>query len=108
VGSTLVDGQAPKENFVAKKSPAEFAVCLHSPRSTSLEGVPALCRLLTCGAAPQQLYKENELPGGHIIMLGPGNQVSLHYLYLRVQRGGASRACASTVRVCARAFGRAP
>jgi len=27
VGSTLIDGQAPKENFVAKKTPVEFAVC---------------------------------------------------------------------------------
>ena len=102
MGSTLIDGQAPKENFVAKKSPAEFAVCLHSPRSTPLEGVPALCRLLTCGAAPQQLYKDNELPGGHIIMLGPGNQVSLHHLCLRVHRAAVHPVRVRARCVCAR------
>lgn len=46
VGSTLIDGQAPKENFVATKSPAEYA----------------------------EMYKKHNLPGGHVIMLGPGNE----------------------------------
>jgi len=46
VGSTLIEGQAPKENFVASKTPAEYA----------------------------QLYQTSGLPGGHIIMLGPGNE----------------------------------
>lgn len=46
VGSSLVEGQAPTENFVATKSPGEYA----------------------------EMYQASGLPGGHIIMLGPGNE----------------------------------
>lgn len=45
VGSTLVDGAAPTENFVSAHSPAWFA----------------------------KLYAEKELRGGHVIKLGRGN-----------------------------------
>eukprot|EP01121_Diplochlamys_sp_Union-15-3_P000304 TRINITY_DN1028_c0_g1_i4.p1 TRINITY_DN1028_c0_g1~~TRINITY_DN1028_c0_g1_i4.p1 ORF type:complete len:209 (+),score=35.32 TRINITY_DN1028_c0_g1_i4:43-669(+) len=46
VGSTLKDGQVPITNFVAEKTSEYFA----------------------------QLYKKDELKGGHVIMLGPGNE----------------------------------
>jgi len=50
VGSTLSDDpdRPPVENFVAKRSPAEFAA----------------------------LYAQAQLEGGHVIMLGPGNEAS--------------------------------
>ena len=50
VGSTLVDGQPEslKTNFTASHSPAWFA----------------------------DLYRRDNLAGGHIIMLGPGNEVA--------------------------------
>ena len=78
VGSTLVDGQTPKENFVATKSPAEFAVIFwrrfphaHSPE---FEHASSAYFLTRCISAMQELYKANNLPGGHIVMLGPGNE----------------------------------
>lgn len=46
VGSTLRDGQDPETNFVAQKPPAYFA----------------------------ELYRRDNLEGGHAIMLGPGNE----------------------------------
>ena len=48
VGSTLTDdaSSAPVENFVASRSAAEFA----------------------------ELYRRDGLAGGHVIMLGPGNE----------------------------------
>ena len=48
VGSTLSDdaSSAPVENFVASRSAAEFA----------------------------ELYRRDGLAGGHVIMLGPGNE----------------------------------
>ena len=48
VGSTLIDGQPErlKTNFTASRSPAWFA----------------------------ELYRQDNLAGGHIIMLGPGNE----------------------------------
>lgn len=46
VGSSLHDGQAPTTNFVADHSPAYFA----------------------------EQYRRDALPGGHVIMLGPGNE----------------------------------
>ena len=46
VGSTLRDGQVPKTNFTTEKPPAHFA----------------------------ELYRRDRLPGGHVIMLGPGNE----------------------------------
>jgi len=48
VGSTLVDGSTPTTNFVSEKSAAYFA----------------------------ELYKKDELKGGHVIMLGPGNEAA--------------------------------
>lgn len=45
VGGTLVDGQQPETNFQAEKPAAWFA----------------------------ELYRRDNLPGGHIIQLGPGN-----------------------------------
>ena len=46
VGGTLTDGEeAPTENFVSEKSSAEFA----------------------------ELFKQDQLTGGHVIKLGPGN-----------------------------------
>jgi phosphoribosylformimino-5-aminoimidazole carboxamide ribotide isomerase len=46
VGSSLSDQQAPKTNFVAQQGAAHFA----------------------------NLYFRDGLPGGHVIMLGPGNE----------------------------------
>ncbi|MEM9479735.1 MAG: phosphoribosylformimino-5-aminoimidazole carboxamide ribotide isomerase [Verrucomicrobiota bacterium] len=47
VGGTLgQDGGTPTENFVSDRNAAWFA----------------------------ELYRKNELPGGHVIMLGPGNE----------------------------------
>ena len=46
VGSTLRDGEKPQTNFVAEHTPAYFA----------------------------GRYRRDQLPGGHVIMLGPGNQ----------------------------------
>jgi phosphoribosylformimino-5-aminoimidazole carboxamide ribotide isomerase len=46
VGSSLSDQQAPKTNFVAQQDAAHFA----------------------------NLYFRDGLPGGHVIMLGPGNE----------------------------------
>ena len=46
VGSTLRDGAVPETNFVAEKPAAYFA----------------------------ELYRHDNLPGGHLIMLGPGNE----------------------------------
>mgnify|MGYP001070408370 CR=1 FL=1 len=46
VGSTLRDGATPETNFVAAYPPAYFA----------------------------ELYRRDQLPGGHVIMLGPGNE----------------------------------
>jgi len=48
VGSTLVDGAAPTENFVSAHSPAWFA----------------------------KLYAEKKLRGGHVIKLGSGNDAA--------------------------------
>ena len=53
VGSTLRDGAVPETNFVAEKPPAYFA----------------------------ELYRHDNLHGGHVIMLGPGNeQAATHAL----------------------------
>lgn len=46
VGSTLRDGEKLQTNFVAEHPPAYFA----------------------------ERYRRDQLPGGHVIMLGPGNQ----------------------------------
>ena len=46
VGGTLRDGSQPAENFVSEKSPAWFAEC----------------------------FRRDQLGGGHVIMLGPGNE----------------------------------
>ena len=46
VGSTLREGESPATNFVATAPPAEFA----------------------------QRYRRDNLRGGHVIMLGPGNE----------------------------------
>jgi len=46
VGSTLKEGEKPATNFVATTPPAEFA----------------------------QRYRRDNLRGGHVIMLGPGNE----------------------------------
>lgn len=46
VGSTLRDGAAPTENFVSAAPPAHFAA----------------------------LFRRDGLRGGHVVMLGPGNQ----------------------------------
>jgi phosphoribosylformimino-5-aminoimidazole carboxamide ribotide isomerase len=46
VGGTLRDDSLPAENFVSKKSPAWFA----------------------------QRFRQDQLTGGHVIMLGPGNE----------------------------------
>jgi len=46
IGSSLNDQQAPKTNFVAQQDAAYFA----------------------------QIYLRDNLPGGHVIMLGPGNE----------------------------------
>ena len=46
VGGTLRDDSQPAENFVSEKSPAWFAEC----------------------------FRRDQLSGGHVIMLGPGNQ----------------------------------
>ena len=48
VGGTLVDGKTPETNFVASHSPAWFA----------------------------QLYRRDQLRGGHIIKLGSGNDTA--------------------------------
>ncbi|MBD3317971.1 MAG: phosphoribosylformimino-5-aminoimidazole carboxamide ribotide isomerase, partial [Chitinivibrionales bacterium] len=50
VGSTLSDapGQAPITNFETDKSPADFA----------------------------RMYRRDRLPGGHVVMLGPGNEAA--------------------------------
>lgn len=45
VGGTLVDGQEPTTNFASDRSPATYA----------------------------RMYREDALPGGHVIALGPGN-----------------------------------
>ena len=45
VGSSLRDGRIPETNFIAKKSPAYFA----------------------------ELYRRDDLSGGHVIKLGPDN-----------------------------------
>lgn len=53
VGSTLCDGAVPETNFVTEKPPAYFA----------------------------ELYRHDNLHGGHVIMLGPGNeQAATHAL----------------------------
>jgi len=46
VGSTLLDDGSPKENHVAEQPAAWFA----------------------------QKYRADQLPGGHVIKLGPGNE----------------------------------
>ena len=46
VGGTLRDDSQPAENFVSKKSPAWFA----------------------------ETFRRDQLSGGHVIMLGPGNE----------------------------------
>jgi len=46
VGSTLRDGQRPTTNFSTEASPAHFA----------------------------GMFRDDGLPGGHVIMLGPGNE----------------------------------
>jgi phosphoribosylformimino-5-aminoimidazole carboxamide ribotide isomerase len=46
VGGTLRDNSQPAENFVSEKSPAWFAEC----------------------------FRRDQLSGGHVIMLGPGNE----------------------------------
>ena len=46
VGGTLRDDSQPAENFVSEKSPAWFAEC----------------------------FRRDQLSGGHVIMLGPGNE----------------------------------
>ena len=46
IGSSLSDQQAPTTNFVAQQDAAYFA----------------------------NLYLRDNLPGGHVIMLGPGNE----------------------------------
>ncbi|MGY8826713.1 MAG: phosphoribosylformimino-5-aminoimidazole carboxamide ribotide isomerase [Candidatus Latescibacterota bacterium] len=46
VGSSLREGQTPETNFVAEHSPAYFS----------------------------ELYRHDALTGGHVIMLGPGNE----------------------------------
>lgn len=48
VGATLADGQEPETNFQAEKPAAWYA----------------------------DLYREDNLPGGHIIQLGPGNTLA--------------------------------
>ena len=45
IGSSLRDGRMPETNFIAEKPPAYFA----------------------------ELYHQDDLPGGHVIKLGPGN-----------------------------------
>ena len=45
VGSSLRDGRTPETHFIAEKPPAYFA----------------------------ELYRRDDLPGGHVIKLGPGN-----------------------------------
>lgn len=45
VGSTLVDGREPTTNFESDRSPADYA----------------------------HMYRDDALPGGHVIALGPGN-----------------------------------
>lgn len=52
IGSTLVDGEPDKllTNFVADRPPAWYA----------------------------RLYRQDDLRGGHIIMLGPGNEAAAH------------------------------
>ncbi len=45
VGGTLVDGQEPTTNFESDRSPSTYA----------------------------RMYREDALPGGHVIALGPGN-----------------------------------
>jgi phosphoribosylformimino-5-aminoimidazole carboxamide ribotide isomerase len=46
VGGTLADGATPTTNFETDRSPADYA----------------------------RLYREDGLPGGHVILLGPGNE----------------------------------
>ena len=48
VGSTLRDGAAPVTNFEAAQPPAHFA----------------------------QMYRRDGIPGGHVILLGPGNDAA--------------------------------
>ncbi len=48
VGGTLRDDSEPEENFVSTHSPAHFAA----------------------------MYREDALKGGHVIMLGPGNELA--------------------------------
>ena len=48
VGGTLRDDSQPAENFVSEKSPAWFAEC----------------------------FRRDQLTGGHVIMLGPGNEIA--------------------------------
>ena len=45
IGSSLRAGRMPETNFIAEKPPAYFA----------------------------ELYHQDDLPGGHVIKLGPGN-----------------------------------
>lgn len=59
VGSSLREGESVQENFVAHRSAAEYA----------------------------RLYRDAELPGGHVIMLGPGNEQET-LAALRVYPGG--------------------
>ena len=69
VGSTLRDGAVPETNFVAEKSSAHFA----------------------------ELYRRDNLPGGHVIMLGPNNkeaaQQALAAFPCGLQLGGGINAC---------------
>jgi phosphoribosylformimino-5-aminoimidazole carboxamide ribotide isomerase len=46
VGGTLKDGEEPSTNFVSDRSPSDYA----------------------------RMYQEDKLTGGHVIMLGPGNE----------------------------------
>ncbi len=67
-GSLRDDGPGPKENFVSKKSPAWFA----------------------------EKFREDDLTGGHVIMLGKGNESAaedaLHAWPGGMQIGGGIRA----------------
>lgn len=46
VGATLAEGHNPETHFISQKSPAEYA----------------------------RMYRQDNLTGGHVIMLGPGNE----------------------------------
>ena len=112
VGSSLVDGEKPKENFAAEKPSEHFAVEHlslpdHQKACQSKFMQPFWClayqfllidiHISLCesnlaaliGISVQAMYRSDDLPGGHVIALGAGNEDAA-LRALRAYPGGLS------------------